>query len=138
MEVILTKDVDALGGKNEVVRVKDGYARNYLFPLKAAIPANAGNLKALQSKIKTASEAKIKRIDEAKALCEKLEALHPVIERKAGKEGKLFGSVTSQEVADKIKEVSGLDLDKKRLVMAAIKTVGTPRTSAARRAATSF
>jgi len=125
MEVILIKDVDALGGKNEVVRVKAGYARNYLFPLKAAIPATAGNVKALQSKIKLATEAKVKRIDAAKELCEKLEKLHPVIETKAGKEGKLFGAVTSQQVADKIKEISGVELDKKRLVMAPIKTVGT-------------
>lgn len=125
MEVILIKDVDALGGKNEVVRVKAGYARNYLFPLKAAIPATAGNVKALQSKIKLAAEAKVKRIDAAKELCEKLEKLHPVIETKAGKEGKLFGAVTSQQVADKIKELSGIELDKKRLVMAPIKTVGT-------------
>ena len=125
MEVILTKDVDALGGKNEVVRVKAGYARNYLFPLKAAIPANPGNLKALQSKIKLANEAKTARIDAAKELAEKLSKLHLHIEKKAGKEGKLFGAVTSQEVADKIKEASGIDLDKKRLVMASIKTVGT-------------
>lgn len=124
MEVILTKDVDALGGKNEVVRVKDGYARNYLFPLKAAIPATAGNLKALQSKIKVANEAKTQRIDAAKELADKLSKLHLVIEKKAGKEGKLFGAVTSQEVADRIKELSGLELDKKRLVMASIKTIG--------------
>lgn len=125
MEVILIKDVDALGGKNEVVRVKDGYARNYLFPLKAAIAATPGNMKALQSKIKTATEAKTKRIDAAKELADKLSKLRPVIETKAGKEGKLFGAVTSQQVADKIKELSGLELDKKRLVMSPIKTVGT-------------
>lgn len=125
MEVILTKEVDALGGKNEVVKVKAGYARNYLFPLKAAIPATAGNLKALQSKIQLANEAKTKRIDEAKELSDKLSKLHPVIEKKAGKEGKLFGAVTSQEVVDKIKELSGIDMDKKRLVMATIKTIGT-------------
>jgi large subunit ribosomal protein L9 len=124
MEVILTKDVDALGGKNEVVRVKDGFARNYLFPMKAAIPANAGNLKALQSKIKLANEAKTKRVDAAKEISEKLNKLHIHLEKKAGKEGKLFGAVTSQEVADKIKEHTGLDFDKKRLVMAALKTVG--------------
>jgi large subunit ribosomal protein L9 len=125
MEVILTKDIDALGGKNEVVRVKDGYARNYLFPLKAAIPANPGNLKALQAKIKLANEAKTKRIDAAKELAEKLTKLHPIIEKKAGKEGKLFGAVTGQDVVDKIREACGLDIDKKRLVMSQIKTVGT-------------
>jgi large subunit ribosomal protein L9 len=124
MEVILTKDVDALGGKNEVVRVKDGFARNYLFPLKAAIPATPGNLKALQSKIKLANEAKTKRVDAAKELADKISKIHLHIEKKAGKEGKLFGAVTSQEVADRIKDVAGLELDKKRLVMGQIKTVG--------------
>ena len=115
MEVILTKDVDALGGKNEVVRVKDGYARNYLFPLRVAIPATAGNLKALKDKIRLANEAKTKRIDAAKVLAEKLSKLHLEIIKKAGKEGKLFGAVTSQELAEKIKEISGIEVDKKRI-----------------------
>lgn len=124
MEVILTKDVDALGGKNEVVRVKDGFARNYLFPLKAAIPATPGNLKALQAKIKLANEAKTKRVDAAKELADKIAKIHLHIEKKAGKEGKLFGAVTSQEVAERIKDTTGIELDKKRLVMGQIKTVG--------------
>jgi large subunit ribosomal protein L9 len=125
MEVILTRDVDALGGKNEVVRVKDGFARNYLFPTKAAIPATAGNLRALREKIRLANEAKASRIDAARELAEKLSKLHIDFTMKAGKEGKLFGSVTSQEISDRIRELSGLELDKRRInVPAHLKTTG--------------
>jgi large subunit ribosomal protein L9 len=119
MEVILTKAVEALGGKNEVVRVKDGYARNYLFPLKVAIPATAGNLKALKDKIRLANEAKAKRVDAAKEIAEKVSKLQLEITKKAGKEGKLFGSVTAQEVSDLIKEKSGLEIDKKKISLPA-------------------
>jgi len=126
MEVILTKDVDALGGKNEVVRVKDGYARNYLFPLKLAITASYGNLKSLKDKIRIANELKTKRIDAARDLAEKLSKLHLTIVKKAGKEGKIFGAVTAQEIVDKIKETGEIDLDKRRIhIPAHLKTLGT-------------
>ncbi|MBI4863835.1 MAG: 50S ribosomal protein L9 [Candidatus Riflebacteria bacterium] len=125
MEVILIKDVDALGGKNEVVKVKDGFARNYLFPNKLAILASPGNVKSLREKIRLANEAKSKRIESARELADKLSKLHIEVVKKAGKEGKLFGSVTSQEIVDKIKALSGIEMDKRRVpIPAHLKTVG--------------
>ncbi|MBI3891421.1 MAG: 50S ribosomal protein L9 [Candidatus Wallbacteria bacterium] len=115
MQVILRADIDNLGGKNEVLKVKDGYARNFLFPRKLAIPATAGNMKDLKEKIRVAEDLKKKRISAAKEVAEALSRLHIRVVKKAGKEGKLFGSVTPQEVADKVFELSGLTVDKRKL-----------------------
>lgn len=125
MEVILIKEVDALGGKNEIVKVKDGYARNYLFPLKAAISATPANLKALKRQIDAANAAKAQRLEGARETAQRLESLHIVLLKKVGKEGKLFGSVTSLEVVEKIRELASLEVDKKRIHLPAhLKSVG--------------
>lgn len=115
MQVILRADIENLGGKNEVLRVKDGFARNYLFPRKLAIPATSSNMRDLKEKIRVAEELKKKRISAAREVAEALAKLHIRIVKKAGKEGKLFGSVTPQEVADKLFELSGLTVDKRKL-----------------------
>lgn len=115
MQVILRADIENLGGKNEVLRVKDGFARNYLFPRKLAIPATTSNMRDLKEKIRVAEELKKKRISAAREVAEALAKLHIRIVKKAGKEGKLFGSVTPQEVADKLFELSGLTVDKRKL-----------------------
>ncbi len=126
MEVILRQDIENLGGKNEVLKVKDGFARNYLLPRKLAILATNGNKKDLAEKIKMATEMRKKRIAAAKELAETLSRLHIRVVKKAGKEGKLFGSVTPQEVADKIFELSGLTVDKRKLnIPEHIKNLGT-------------
>jgi large subunit ribosomal protein L9 len=126
MEVILRQNIENLGGKNEVLKVKDGFARNYLLPRKLAILATAGTKKDLGEKIKAATEMRKKRIAASKELAETLSRLHIRVVKKAGKEGKLFGSVTPQEVADKIFELSGLTVDKRKLnIPEHIKNLGT-------------
>jgi len=126
MEVILMKDVDCLGIKNEVVKVKDGYARNYLLKNKLAIVASVGNRKNLTRQIEKATTLREKRLSEARLLAERLGEITLTTERKAGKEGKLYGSVTSQQVADLIETAAGRVVDKRKLLMPPhIKTVGT-------------
>jgi len=117
MEVILTKSVENLGGKNEVVKVKSGYARNYLFPQSLALPATPGNLKTQASAIKAAAEFKKRRVEEARGLADKISGLSLVVLKKAGKEGKLFGSLTSGEIADLILESTGIGVDKRKVVV---------------------
>lgn len=115
MEVILTKDVESLGAKNEVVRVKEGYGRNYLLPRNLAVPASAGNLKSRSSKIKQAEGERSKRIAAAQEIAAKLSGKSFIILAKAGKEGKLFGSVTAQDVAGAIYHFNGIQVDKRKV-----------------------
>lgn len=125
MEVILRKNVENLGGINEVVRVKDGFARNYLFPNNMAIPATAGNKKNLSAKIEAAKAAKAKRVEEARGIASKYQNVHIRVVAKAGREGKLFGSVTAQDVADLLQAKTGMELEKKKIVLPqAIKRTG--------------
>lgn len=124
MKVILEEDILPLGREGQVVEVKDGYARNYLFPKKLAAVATPGSLKNLESKRKKleAKEAKLK--EEAEALAKKLEGKKFVIEAKVGKE-KLYGAITAKEIAEKIAAEEGIALDKKKVVLeAAIKREG--------------
>ena len=126
MEVILTKDVDSLGIKNEIVKVKDGYARNYLLKNKLAIIATEGNRKNLQRQIEKARELREKRLSEARLMAERLSKLSLNITKKSGKEGKLYGSVTSQEIADLLEAASGNPIDKRKLVLPhQLKSVGS-------------
>jgi large subunit ribosomal protein L9 len=118
VEVILTKDVEALGAKNEVVRVKDGYARNYLLPEKFAIPATKGNLRLRSKKIEVAQEARNERVSAAQEVAEVLNGKTFVILAKASKEGRLFGSVTGQDVVGCIFAFTGVELDKRMVSMA--------------------
>ncbi len=125
MEVILTRNVDNVGIKNEVVKVKDGFARNYLFPRKLAIPATPGAKKSLARQIAQAAELRAKRMSEARMLAERLNKMYFKIFKKAGKEGKLYGSVTSAEIAELLKEVAGVELDKRKILLASpIKNLG--------------
>ncbi len=125
MEIILTKDVENLGAKNEVVRVKDGYGRNYLLPRNLAIPATAGNLKARGEKIKQAAKEREGRVSEAQKLAQKLNGKTFIILAKAGKEGKLFGSVTTQDVVGAIFHLAGIEVDKRKVnLVSAIKNLG--------------
>jgi len=100
MKVILLDDVAKVGRRGEVRDVSDGYARNFLIPKKLALSATAGNLKNLQH-IKTQQEAKASRVKaEAESLRERIEALTYEERRQASEEGKLFGSVTAQDIVD--------------------------------------
>ena len=117
MKVILLKDVKDLGKAGELVNAKDGYARNFLFPRKAAIEATDENL--AEWKVQKAKEEaeEAKRVEEAKALKAKIEALTVNIESKSGDSGKLFGSVTSSEISDQLKKQHKINIEKKKIEM---------------------
>ena len=112
MEVILEKTVPKLGLVGSVVKVTDGYARNYLLPQGLAVVATKHNVSLVEKRIKTIREQELKEQAEAKTLAEKLEGVSVNIEVKASEDGKLFGSVTSREIADALVS-KGYELDKK-------------------------
>jgi len=116
MKVILLDDVTKVGRRGEVRDVSDGYARNFLIPKKLALSATAGNLKNLEH-IKRQQDAKADRIKaDAEALRTKIEALVYEERRQASEEGKLFGSVTSQDVADFL-GTRGIPMERKRITL---------------------
>ena len=126
MEIILLEDVKSLGKKGQKVTVNDGYARNFILPKKLGVEATAKNLNDL--KLKQANDAKVEaqKLADAKALAESLKEKAVVLKIRAGEGGKLFGSVSTKEIAEAAKAQLGLDLDKKKMQQAEpIKTLGT-------------
>lgn len=125
MKVILKQDVKSLGKKGSIVEASEGYARNFLFPKGLALEATEGNMKVL-GKQKDAENKKIQHIkDEAKALGEKISALTVKIAGKVGDGGRLFGSVTSKDIAEVIKKEYKIDIDKRKIELSEpIKTLG--------------
>ena len=124
MKIILLDDVSKVGRRGEVREVSDGYARNFLIPKKLALSATAGNLKNLEH-IKTQQDAKADRAKaDAESLRSRVEALVYEERRQASEEGKLFGSVTSQDIADFLAR-HGLKIDRRRITLdEPIKTLG--------------
>jgi large subunit ribosomal protein L9 len=116
MKVILTQTVDRLGKIGDIVNVKDGYARNYLFPKNAAKEATPGNMKILDSLKKKQVLEDAKRLDEAKALAEKIAALSITISAKSGEEEKLFGTVTTEMISAALGNEKVV-IDKKDIVL---------------------
>jgi large subunit ribosomal protein L9 len=112
MEVILRKDVDALGKAGEMVSVKDGYARNFLLPRGLAYQATEGNRKKLESERTARAKRAAVEVDAAKALAGKIEPVSLTFSMKAGEGDKLFGSVTAADIAEKLTE-AGFPTDKK-------------------------
>lgn len=125
MEVILLKDIEKLGDRHDIVKVKGGYGRNYLIPQKMAIVANAPNRKKLDAiKAKEAAELE-RRLDEFKAMTEKLAGMVIKIGAKAGAEGKIFGSVTNIQLAQALKEQADMDIERKKItILDEVKTLG--------------
>ena len=126
MKVIVLQDVKALGKKGEVVNVNDGYARNFILPKKLGVEANGKNLNDL--KLQKNNEAKVaqEHLDAAKKLAEELKAGKVVLTMKVGEGGRTFGSVSSKEIAEAVKEQMHLDIDKKKIQLKEqIKTLGT-------------
>ena len=126
MKVILTQDVKGQGKKDQIIEVSDGYARNFLLPRKLAILADT---KAV-SEVKSKEASKQHKIDvekqEAKALAEKLSTITVKIIGSAGNEGRLYGAVTSKDIAEKLAKDHKITIDKKKIVMPEpIKTFGT-------------
>lgn len=125
MKVILLADVKGKGKAGDVVKVNDGYARNMLFPKGLAKEATAGNLKNLEHQKAIAAEQEAERKAEAEATAKQLADLTVKIETKAGDNGKLFGSITSADIADACKEQAGIEIDKKKIVLdAPVKQAG--------------
>ena len=125
MKVILKQDVRALGKKGEVKEVADGYARNFLFPRELALEATPGNLKALAAVKEGAAKKELQNETEARALAQKLEALTIDFKAKTGEGGRLFGSITGKDIADRIQQLTRIELDKRKIELdEAIKTLG--------------
>lgn len=124
MKVILTKDIDNIGRERDVIEVSEGYARNYLFPRKLAQEATGPAVKELE-KSKARFEKKIERkTDEMKELAEKISLSKVTVFADAGEEGKLFGSVTSSDIASELAK-NGIEIDRKKIFLSSpIKTIG--------------
>ena len=113
MEVILKQDVQGLGYKNDLLTVKDGYARNFLIPKGLAVIATESNKKVLAEVVKQKAHKEEKILKEAEELAKGLEALKVKIAAKAGTSGKIFGSVNDIQIANALKEVHNFDIDRK-------------------------
>lgn len=125
MKVILKQDVKGLGKKESLVDVSDGYARNFLFPRGLAVEASASNINVMNTKKEAEKAKKEREYAQARELAKKLKDITVVIKTKAGENGKLFGSITSKDVADKLKSDFGLEVDKKKINLPeAIKALG--------------
>jgi large subunit ribosomal protein L9 len=124
MKVVLLKDVYKLGRAGDIKKVADGFGRNYLVPQGLALPATAGSIKLAASIGKKATEQRVVLNNELKGVAELLVDLTLDFSVKAGETGKLYGSVSSQMIADKVKELKGLDLDRRQIAMEPIRNVG--------------
>ena len=126
MKVILLQDVKGKGKKGQMLEVSDGYARNYMLPKKMAVEATADAVNTMRMNDKAAAEKAAKERAEAVELSKKLREMTLVVTAKGGGAGRLFGSVTNQEIADSLKANSGIVLDKRKIVISEpIKSVGT-------------
>ncbi|MBQ2412153.1 MAG: 50S ribosomal protein L9 [Oscillospiraceae bacterium] len=122
MKVVLLQDVKDIGKKDQVVNVSDGYARNFLLPRKLAKEATAAAMSDVKAKESARAHHKREEIKAANELKAMLNGKEVTIKAKAGKEGKLFGAVTSKDVAAAIKAQHKIEIDKKKIVMKDIKT----------------
>ena len=126
MKVILTQDVKGKGKKGQMLEISDGYARNYLLPRKLAVEATADAVNTMRMNDKAAAEKAAKERAQAVEISHKLREMTLVVTAKGGGAGRLFGSVTNQEIADALKAKTGIILDKRKIVISdPIKNVGT-------------
>ena len=126
MKVIFLQDVRGKGKKGQMAEISDGYARNYLLPKKLAMEATPDAINTMRMNDKAAAEKAARERAEALEISKKLREMTVVVTAKGGGAGKLFGSITSQEISDALKEKAGIVIDKRKLVLAdPIKNVGT-------------
>ena len=126
MKVILLQDVKGKGKKGQLLEVSDGYARNFMLPRKLAIEATADAINTMRMNDKAAAEKAAKERAEALEISKQLRNMTVIVKAKGGGAGKLFGSVTNQEIADALAGQSGIKLDKRKIVVSdPIKNVGT-------------
>ena len=126
MKVILLQDVKGKGKKGQMLEVSDGYARNFMLPRKIAIEATPDAINTMRMNDKATQERIAKEKAEAMAVSKQLREMTVTVTAKGGGAGRLFGSVTNQEIADALEKQSGIKLDKRKIAIAEpIKTVGT-------------
>jgi large subunit ribosomal protein L9 len=115
MQIILIQDVNNLGGANEVVTVKNGYARNFLIPQRMAVEASPSNLKQLEERLKQIRKKEEKMLAELNKVIAALQAGPVTIGAKTGTSGKIFGSVTTVQIAKAVREQKGYEIDRRRI-----------------------
>ena len=126
MEVILIQDIDNLGGTNEVVKVRNGYARNFLLPRKLAVEANGSNLKQLEEKMKQQKKKEEAMLAGINSVVAKLSESPIKIGAKTGTSGKIFGSVTNLQISRAIRDQKGYEIDLKKITLPEeVKELGT-------------
>lgn len=126
MKVILQQDIKGQGKKGQVINVSDGYAKNYLLPKGLAISANETNLKILEQKNQAQEAKRKKELEEAKGIAKEISQAKVIIKAKAGENGKIFGSITSKEIAEQLKLQSNIEIDKKKIILdEPIKSLGS-------------
>lgn len=126
MKVILLKDVKGTGKKGEIKEVSDGYARNFLLKKKVAVEANSTNLKEFDEKAKSKERKEQIEFEEAVLLGKQMENVNIEIFAKAGEGGRLFGSITSKEIAEQLKSQKNIDVDKRKILLdEPIRTLGS-------------
>lgn len=125
MEIILQEDVENLGQIGDVIKVRDGYARNYLLPRGLALEANRRNLRVLEHQKRLVAAKKERTVSQAQTLSAQLAALNVVVTARAGGEDRLFGSVTNQDI-EKALKAQGVAIDRKKILLTEpIKQLGT-------------
>ena len=125
MKVILTQDIKGVGKKDEIINANDGYARNYLLPRKMAVEANSQNMSLLQGRKDSANFKKEQEKENALKIQDKLSKIMLKIKVKAGGNGKIFGSITSKEIATELKNQYSIEIDKKKILLKdSIKEIG--------------
>ena len=115
MKVILQADIKGVGKKDQVIEASDGYARNYLFPKKLAIEANAENMNEWKAKQNSQAYKKSQEKEEAKKIAKKMENIMVKVEIRAGENGRIFGSVSSKEIAENLEKQHKIVVDKKKI-----------------------
>ena len=117
MEVVLLEDVKALGKKGQVVKVNDGYARNFILPKKLGVEATSKNLNDLKLQKANAEKVAAEQLAEAKKLAEEIDKMSVTVSIKAGEGGRAFGSVSTKEISEAARKQLNLDIEKKKLVL---------------------
>ena len=125
MKVILLQDIKGVGKKDEIINASDGYARNFLLPKKMAVEADKNNLNKLNVKKENEKQRKQNELENAKEIAEKIKTITLKIKAKSGENGKIFGGITSKEVAENLKEQYNINVDKKKIsIQETIKMLG--------------
>jgi large subunit ribosomal protein L9 len=125
MKIILLEDIKGVGKKEDIINASDGYARNFLFPRKLAKEATEGNLHVLNQKKEYERRQKLAEIEEAQKVAENIKGIEVKIITKSGENGRLFGSITTKDIAEALNKQHKVNVDKKKLIVDTIRQLGT-------------